>query len=223
VAARECSWRAERAAGGRVAVRKYRYVSPLELDGALKAHARDRRDQRSRTPALNLLTLDWDEKLLAAFDIPERCCQSAFEQRVYGEAETKVRSRAFRSLDPRDQQAAWLAQACFRPGEVKNTYGTGCFLLMNTGERPVPIQLRLAHTVAYKFGGGAEPPRWKGACHYRRPGAVAARHLGIIEKSTDVEMLARTVDDNGGVTSFRRFPGCTRHIGRRMREGSLPG
>src|SRR5260370_25519198 len=99
-----------------------------------------------------------------------------------------------------DQQAALVGQACFHAGEVKNTYGTGCFLLMNTGERPVPSNFGLLTTVAYKLGGGT--------AHYALEGGVAIAgalvqwlrdNLGIIENSADVQTLARTVTDNGGV------------------------
>src|SRR6266498_1893234 len=91
-----------------------------------------------------------------------------------------------------DQQAALVGQACFRPGEVKNTYGTGCFLLMNTGERVVPSNFGLLTTLAYKFGGAP--------AHYALEGSVAIAgalvqwlrdNLGMIMKSPDVEALAR--------------------------------
>src|SRR5208337_324040 len=98
-----------------------------------------------------------------------------------------------------DQQAALVGQACFKPGEAKNTYGTGCFMLMNTGEKPVRSNFGLLTTVAYKFG-------VKPAC-YALEGSIAITgalvqwlrdHLGLIEKSADIEALARTVDDIAG-------------------------
>src|SRR5690606_592641 len=99
-----------------------------------------------------------------------------------------------------DQQAAVVGQTCFDPGEAKNTYGTGCFLLMNTGHTPVPSRAGLVTTVAYRFG--AEP-----AC-YALEGSIAVAgsvvqwlrdNLGLIGQSGDVEPLARTVVDNGDV------------------------
>src|SRR2546429_493236 len=155
----------------------------------------------SRTQLLNLRTLDWDEKLLAAFDIPRTVLPKVrSSSEVYGESTLAAIAGVPVTGILGDQQAALVGQACFRPGEVKNTYGTGCFLLMNTGERPVPSNFGLLTTVAYKFGSGP--------AHYALEGSVAITgalvqwlrdNLGIIEKSPDVEPLARTVNDNGGV------------------------
>src|SRR2546429_531627 len=155
----------------------------------------------SRTQLLNLLTLDWDEKLLAAFDIPRAVLPKVrSSSEVYGEATLKAIGGGPATAILGDQQAALVGQACFRPGEVKNTYGTGCFLLMNTGERMVPSSFGLLTTVAYKLGDAA--------ANYALEGGVAIAgslvqwlrdNLGMIEKSSDIEALARTVNDNGGV------------------------
>jgi len=163
----------------------------------------------SRTQLLNLQTLDWDEKLLAAFDIPRSLLPKVrSSSEVYGEATLQAVAGIPVTGILGDQQAALVGQACFRPGEVKNTYGTGCFLLMNTGERPVPSNFGLLTTVAYKLGAGA--------AHYALEGSVAITgalvqwlrdNLGMIEKSTDVEPLARTVSDNGGVYFVPAFSG----------------
>ena len=163
----------------------------------------------SRTQLLNLRTLDWDEKLLAAFDIPRAVLPKVrSSSEVYGESTLAAIAGVPVTGILGDQQAALVGQACFRPGEVKNTYGTGCFLLMNTGERPVPSNFGLLTTVAYKFGSGA--------AHYALEGSVAITgalvqwlrdNLGIIEKSPDVEPLARTVNDNGGVYFVPAFSG----------------
>ena len=163
----------------------------------------------SRTQLLNLRTLDWDEKLLSAFDIPGAVLPKVrSSSEVYGEATLGAIAGVPVTGILGDQQAALVGQACFRPGEVKNTYGTGCFLLMNTGERPVPSNFGLLTTVAYKFGNGA--------AHYALEGSVAITgalvqwlrdNLGIIEKSPDVEPLARTVNDNGGVYFVPAFSG----------------
>jgi glycerol kinase len=163
----------------------------------------------SRTQLMNLDTLAWDDDLLAAFEIPRAMLptiRSSSER--YGTA----------SVDPiggvaiagilGDQQAALVGQTCFRPGEAKNTYGTGCFLLMNTGETPVRSQCGLLTTVAYRLGG--ERPR------YALEGSIAVTgalvqwlrdNLGLIQHSSEIETLAQTVPDNGGVYFVPAFSG----------------
>jgi len=119
----------------------------------------------SRTQLMNLKTLDWDEELLAAFEIPRAMLpevRSSSEETGYDIAGDSGRAVAGILGD---QQAALVGQACFHAGEVKNTYGTGCFLLMNTGERMVASTCGLLTTVAYKLGN-------KGAC-YALEGSVA--------------------------------------------------
>src|SRR5437899_2095749 len=163
----------------------------------------------SRTQLLNLITLDWDEKLLAAVDIPRAVLPKVrSSSEVYGEAKLSVVAGVPITGILGDQQAALVGQACFRPGEVKNTYATGCFLVMNTGERPVSSTFGLLTTVAYKLGDGA--------ANYALEGGVAIAgalvqwlrdNLGMIEKSSDVEALARTVNDNGGVYFVPAFSG----------------
>jgi glycerol kinase len=163
----------------------------------------------SRTQLLNLKTLDWDRELLAAFDIPSAVLpQVRSSSEIYCEASLPAIAGVPISGILGDQQAALVGQACFRPGEVKNTYGTGCFLLMNTGERLIPSTFGLLTTVAYKFGSAP--------AHYALEGSVAITgalvqwlrdNLGIIQKSADVEPLARTVNDNGGVYFVPAFSG----------------
>jgi glycerol kinase len=163
----------------------------------------------SRTQLLNLKTLDWDAGLLAAFEIPRGMLpQVRSSSEVYGAATLPAILDVPIAGILGDQQAALVGQACFRSGEVKNTYGTGCFLLMNTGERPVPSNFGLLTTVAYKFGN--EPAQ------YALEGSVAITgalvqwlrdNLGIIQKSADIESLARTVSDNGGVYFVPAFSG----------------
>jgi glycerol kinase len=123
-----------------------------------------------------------------------------------------------------DQQAALVGQACFQPGEVKNTYGTGCFLLMNTGERIVPSSCGLLTTVAYKLG--------KQAACYALEGSVAITgalvqwlrdNLGMIAKSSDVETLARTVEDNGGVYFVPAFSGLYAPYWKESARGVIAG
>jgi glycerol kinase len=123
-----------------------------------------------------------------------------------------------------DQQAALVGQTCFDPGEVKNTYGTGCFLLMNTGERLVPSAAGLLTTVAYKFG--------RAPVHFALEGSVAISgalvqwlrdNLGIIAKSSDVETLAQTVEDNGGVYFVPAFSGLYAPYWKDSARGVIAG
>src|SRR5204863_5456188 len=179
----------------------------------------------SRTQLLNLLTLDWDEKLLAAFDIPRAVLPKVrSSSEVYGEATLKAIGGVPVTGILGDQQAALVGQACFRPGEVKNTYGTGCFLLMNTGERMVPSSFGLLTTVAYKLGDGA--------ANYALEGGVAIAgalvqwlrdNLGMIQKSPDVETLARTVEDNGGVYFVPAFSGLYAPYWKESARGVVAG
>ena len=179
----------------------------------------------SRTQLLKLKTLDWDEKLLATFGIPRAVLpvvRSSSE--VYGEASLGTIAGVPICGILGDQQAALVGQACFRPGEVKNTYGTGCFLLMNTGERLVPSNFGLLTTIAYKFGGEA--------VHYALEGGVAISgalvqwlrdNLGMIQKSSGVEALARTVNDNGGVYFVPAFSGLYAPYWKENARGVIAG
>src|SRR5256885_12642186 len=179
----------------------------------------------SRTQLLNLKTLNWDAELLEAFDIPAsmlpRVCSSS---EVYGVAALPVISGVPIAGILGDQQAALVGQACFRPGEVKNTYGTGCFLLMNSGEKRVASTGGLLTTVAYRFG--------KEAAHYALEGRVAITgalvqwvrdNLGMIQKSSDVESLANTVEDNGGVYFVPAFSGLYAPHWKESARGVIAG
>ncbi len=179
----------------------------------------------SRTQLLNLKTLNWDEMLLAAFEIPRAVLpQVRSSSEVYGETSLSAIAGVPIAGILGDQQAALVGQACFRPGEVKNTYGTGCFLLMNTGERIVPSNFGLLTTVAYKFGSGR--------AHYALEGSVAISgalvqwlrdNLGLIQKSSDVETLARTVKDNGGVYFVPAFSGLYAPYWKENARGVIAG
>jgi glycerol kinase len=179
----------------------------------------------SRTQLLNLNTLDWDAGLLASFEIPRAMLpQVRSSSEVYGAATLPGILDVPIAGILGDQQAALVGQACFRPGEVKNTYGTGCFLLMNTGERPVPSNFGLLTTVAYKFGN--EPAR------YALEGSVAITgalvqwvrdNLGMIQKSADIESLARTVHDNGGVYFVPAFSGLYAPYWKENARGVIAG
>ncbi len=162
-----------------------------------------------RTQLMNFNTLQWDRDILKDFGIPiEMLPKIASSSEVYGAAQLPAVAGVAIAGDLGDQQAALVGQACFKPGEAKNTYGTGCFMLMNTGEKAVLSNFGLLTTLAYKFG--AKP-----AC-YALEGSIAITgalvqwlrdNLGLIEKSSDIEALARTVNDNGGVYFVPAFSG----------------
>jgi glycerol kinase len=162
----------------------------------------------SRTQLMNLSTLEWDEEILKLFDIPRACLPKILSSsEVYGVATDNLAGVPIAGILG-DQQAALVGQACFQPGEAKNTYGTGCFMLMNTGETPYPSKCGLLTTMGYKFGD--EKPV------YALEGSIAIAgaliqwlrdNLGIIQTSTDIEPLARSVEDNGGVTIVPAFSG----------------
>ncbi len=179
----------------------------------------------SRTQLLNINTLDWDEDLLKAFSIPRVMLPEVrSSSEIYGSAVLPVIAGVPVSGILGDQQAALVGQACFRPGDVKNTYGTGCFLLMNTGERPVPSSSGLLTTVAYKLGSAP--------ASYALEGSVATTgalvqwlrdNLGIIEKSTDIESLARSVSDNGDVYFVPAFSGLYAPYWKDSARGVIAG
>jgi glycerol kinase len=179
----------------------------------------------SRTQLFSLQTLDWDPQLLAAFDIPRAMLPEVrSSSEIYGDATLdEIKGVPIAGILG-DQQAALVGQACFQPGEVKNTYGTGCFLLMNTGERAVPSKCGLLTTVAYKFG--------KQPAHYALEGSVAIAgalvqwlrdNLGLIQRSEDVESLARTVNDNGGVYFVPAFSGLYAPYWKENARGVIAG
>jgi glycerol kinase len=163
----------------------------------------------SRTQLMNLATLDWDEGLLEEFLIPREVLpRIVASSEIYGAAKTPALAGVSIAGILGDQQAALVGQACFRPGEAKNTYGTGCFLLMNTGEKPTTSAAGLITTVAYKIG--------KEKACYALEGSIAVTgalvqwlrdNLGMISSSNEVEKLAGQVEDNGGVYFVPAFSG----------------
>jgi len=179
----------------------------------------------SRTQLMNLKTLDWDTELLEAFDIPRTMLPEVrSSSEVYEVARWPEISAVPLAGVLGDQQAALVGQACFQPGEVKNTYGTGCFLLMNTGERMVPSTCGLLTTVAYKFG--------EAAAYYALEGSVAITgalvqwlrdNLGLIEKSSDIEVLAKSVSDNGDVYFVPAFSGLYAPYWKESARGVIAG
>lgn len=163
----------------------------------------------SRTQLMNLRTLQWDQEILSTLQIPAAILpQIRASSEIYGEAKDPSIEGVPIAAMLGDQQAALVGQACFEVGEAKNTYGTGCFLLMNTGEVPVASTHGLITTVGYKFG---ERP-----AKYALEGSIAITgalvqwlrdNLGLIERSSDIESLAKTVADNGGVYFVPAFSG----------------
>jgi len=175
----------------------------------------------SRTQLMNLATLDWDPALLSAFGIPRSVlARIASSSEVYGTALDGVPISGILG----DQQAALMGQTCFEPGEAKNTYGTGCFLLMNTGTVPVQSKHGLLTTVAAKLGDAAAT--------YALEGSIAVTgalvqwlrdNLGIIKNSADVEALAASVPDNGDVYFVPAFSGLYAPHWRADARGVLAG
>ncbi|HUF71771.1 MAG TPA: glycerol kinase GlpK [Gammaproteobacteria bacterium] len=163
----------------------------------------------SRTQLMDLETLAFDPDLLDAIGIPASVLPEILPSSAsYGEASVEPLAGIPIAGVLGDQQAALVGQTCFEPGEAKNTYGTGCFLLLNTGRDAVQSSAGLLTTVAYRFG---EAP-----AHYALEGSVAITgalvqwlrdNLGLIEKSRDIETLARQVDDNGDVYFVPAFSG----------------
>ncbi|MDB6113077.1 MAG: glpK, partial [Lacunisphaera sp.] len=173
-----------------------------------RVHATDA-SNASRTLLLNLRTGDWDEALLKILRIPREVLPSVRgSSEVYGEVSALPALRGVPiSGIAGDQQAALFGQACWTPGMAKNTYGTGCFLLMHTGNQPVVSKNQLLTTIAWRLDGRIE---------YALEGSVfiggavvqwLRDGLGLIARSVDVEKLAARVRDNGGVYLVPAFTG----------------
>ena len=162
----------------------------------------------SRTMLMDLESLDWDPDILKEFGIPlSTLPEIRSSSEVYGTASGPLQGLKIAGILG-DQQAALFGQTCFDPGDAKNTYGTGCFLLLNSGEKPIPSRYGLLTTLAYKIGDAKAV--------YALEGSVAITgalvqwlrdNLGIIENSVDVESLALEVEDNGGIYFVPAFSG----------------
>ena len=155
----------------------------------------------SRTMLFNIHTLDWDQELLDLLDIPASMMPAVkSSSEVYGHTKTTLFAHEVPIAGiAGDQQAALFGQMCTEPGSVKNTYGTGCFLLMNTGQQPIASRNNLLTTIAWKIGD---------TVNYALEGSIFVGGsvvqwlrdgLGIIRSSGEIEELARQVPDNGGV------------------------
>jgi len=164
----------------------------------------------SRTLLMNLNTLDWDDEILALLDIPRAMLPKIkSSSEVYGHVGEGHSLRGVPVAgDLGDQQAALFGQTCYSVGEAKNTYGTGCFMLLNTGEAPVQSKAGLLTTLGYKIGDQKAVYALEGSI------AIAGAliqwlrdNLGLIQSSAEVEPLAGSVEDNGGVYFVPAFSG----------------
>jgi glycerol kinase len=183
----------------------------------------------SRTMLMDLKTLDWDDEILGIMGIPRQMLPKIVPSSDPATWGTTLADGPFGgeipvSGDLGDQQAATVGQACFSPGEAKNTYGTGCFMIMNTGTKIVPSESGLLTTLCYKFGD--EP------AVYALEGSIAITgalvqwlrdNLNLIQTAPEIEELANTVDDNGGIYFVPAFSGLFAPYWRSDARGAIVG
>ena len=182
----------------------------------------------SRTMLMDLSTLDWDDEILNVLDIPRAMLpEIKSSSEIYGSVgmgNCPSLQNVPISGDLGDQHAALFGQTCFDPGEAKNTYGTGCFMLLNTGEKPVPSKSGLLTTLGYKIGNQK--------AGYALEGSIAITgalvqwlrdNLGLIQSSAEVEALAQSVDDNGGVYFVPAFSGLYAPYWKSDARGAILG
>jgi len=178
----------------------------------------------SRTMLFNIHTLEWDRELLSVFDIPESMLpvvKSSSE--IYGSTEGQFSSEIPVAGIAGDQQAALFGQMCIEPGMVKNTYGTGCFMMMNIGNKPIASKSRLLTTVAWKIG---NETRYAFEGSIFIAGAVVQwlrDSLGVITKSAEVEELAAKVSDSDGVYFVPAFAGLGAPYWNQHARGTIVG
>jgi glycerol kinase len=182
-----------------------------------------------RTQLMNLRTLNWDDEILALLEIPQQMLpqiRPSSDPNFYGftTLEGPFGAKIPVCGDLGDQHAALVGQTCFKPGEAKNTYGTGCFMLLNTGTEIVPSESGLLTTMGYQFGN--QP------AVYALEGSIAITgaliqwlrdNLEIINTSSEVESLAQTVDDNGGIYFVPAFSGLFAPYWRSDARGAIVG
>ncbi|MEO5744260.1 MAG: glycerol kinase GlpK [Terracoccus sp.] len=183
----------------------------------------------SRTMMMNLETLDWDEELMGFFGVPRSmlpdimpssCPEGYGKTRVTG----PFRGEVLITGDLGDQQAATVGQVCFAPGEAKNTYGTGNFMLLNTGTEIVRSEHGLLTTLAYKFGDEDAVYALEGSIAVTGSAVQWLRdQLGIISGASQSEALARQVKDNGGVYFVPAFSGLFAPYWRSDARGAIVG
>ncbi len=202
----------------------------------------------SRTMLMDIHTLEWDDEILGILDIPRAVLpEIKSSSEIYGTISAgrvgggvSVREERYSTTaavsrpdifdgipvagDLGDQQAALFGQTCFAPGEAKNTYGTGCFMLLNTGEKAVPSSAGLLTTLGYKIGN--QP------AVYALEGSIAITgaliqwlrdNLGLIQSSAEVEALAKTVEDNGGIYFVPAFSGLFAPYWKSSARGAIVG
>jgi len=183
----------------------------------------------SRTMLFNLKTLDWDDELLGLFNIPPRMLPTvrpSSDSNFYGMTQ---RSGVFKGevplcADLGDQQAATVGQVCFAPGEAKNTYGTGNFMLLNTGAEIVPSHAGLLTTVCYQVSNSRPIYALEGSVAVTGSAVQWLRdQLGIIKHAGDIEALANSVADNGGVYFVPAFSGLYAPYWRADARGCIVG
>ncbi|MEW6058815.1 MAG: glycerol kinase GlpK [Actinomycetota bacterium] len=178
----------------------------------------------SRTMLMNLETLDWDDEILGLMGIPRAMLPKVSpSSAVYAPAVGALAGIPVAG-DLGDQQAALFGQTCYSPGEAKNTYGTGCFMLLNTGTKAVPSKSGLLTTLGYKIG---DQP-----AVYCLEGSIAITgalvqwirdNLGLIKTSPEIEDLAKTVDDNGGIYFVPAFSGLFAPYWKNDARGVIAG
>ena len=183
----------------------------------------------SRTLLMDLRTLAWDDELLQVFGIPRQMLptiRSSSDRSGYGVTRQNGPVGAVVPVcgDLGDQQAATVGQVCFSPGEAKNTYGTGNFMLLNTGSKVVPSKAGLLTTACYKFGDAAPVYALEGSIAVTGSAVQWLRdQLGIIASAADVEALANSVPDNGGVYFVPAFSGLFAPYWRSDARGAVLG
>jgi glycerol kinase len=189
-----------------------------------KVHATDVTNA-SRTMLYNIHTNEWDTELLSLFDIPASVLPEVkSSSEVFGHTQQVLTSASIPICGVAgDQQAALFGQMCLQPGMVKNTYGTGCFMLMHTGTKPILSKNNLVTTIAWKINGEV---------HYALEGSVFIAGavvqwlrdgLGIIKSSGDIEALAASVEDNGGVYLVPAFAGLGAPYWNQHARGTIVG
>ena len=178
----------------------------------------------SRTLLMNLSTLDWDDEILRELEIPRAVLpQIKSSSEVYGKARGELNGIPV-SGDLGDQHAALFGQTCFNVGEAKNTYGTGCFMLLNTGETPVQSKSGLLTTLGYKIGNQKAVYALEGSIAIT--GALVQwlrDNLGLIQSSAEVDALAKSVEDAGGIYFVPAFSGLYAPYWKASARGVIVG
>ncbi|MBO9204735.1 MULTISPECIES: glycerol kinase GlpK [Niastella] len=179
----------------------------------------------SRTMLFNIHTCSWDEELLKLMDVPAAMLPTVrSSSEVYGQTDAQILAAQIPIAGiAGDQQAALFGQMCTEPGMVKNTYGTGCFMLMNIGDKPILSKNNLVTTIAWKIDGKVQ---------YALEGSIfiggavvqwLRDGLGIIKNSSEIEELAKSVPDNGGVYLVPAFAGLGAPYWDQHARGTMVG